>query len=114
MSIDVNRLPFDPGPAAWDSILPAGRTYPTLEAEELADFLVVGGGFAGLTAARRLQQLHPKARIALLEARRIAEGPAGRNSGFMIDLPHNLASKDYAGEANKDLIQTHLNREAIA
>jgi glycine/D-amino acid oxidase-like deaminating enzyme len=33
----------------------------------------------------------------LLEAGRVAEGAAGRNSGFMIDLPHELTSEDYAG-----------------
>jgi len=50
----------------------------------------------------------------VLEARRVAEGPAGRNSGFMIDLPHNLASKDYAGNREADSKQIAMNREAIA
>ena len=76
--------------------------------------VVIGAGFAGLTAARRLNELDPKARIVVVEARRVAEGPAGRNSGFMIDLPHNLASKDYAGSGEKDANQTAMNREAIA
>ena len=78
-----------------------------------ADFVVVGGGFAGLSAARRLTQLQPGARIVVLEAGRIAEGAAGRNSGFMIDLPHDLASEDYAG-AGDDRVMIGLNRQAIA
>lgn len=49
----------------------------------------------------------------MLEARQVAEGPAGRNSGFMIDLPHNLGSKDYAGDESHDRAQTAINREAI-
>ncbi|MEO1161903.1 MAG: FAD-binding oxidoreductase, partial [Pseudomonadota bacterium] len=85
-----------------------------LEADATADWLVIGAGFAGLAAARRLRQLHPKASIAVLEARRIAEGPAGRNSGFMIDLPHNLASDDYAGALDADRLQTAMNRSAIS
>jgi len=43
-------------------------------------------------------QLQPGAKIVVLEAARLAEGTAGRNSGFMIDLPHDLTSGDYAGQ----------------
>jgi glycine/D-amino acid oxidase-like deaminating enzyme len=78
-----------------------------------ADFLVIGAGFAGLAAAHRLSQLNPEARIVLLEARRVGEGPAGRNSGFMIDLPHDLASDDYGGAVEADRAQTRANRTGI-
>ncbi len=110
----VTQLPYDPGPAAWDAILPTGKTYPTLEENRGADWLIIGAGFAGLAATRRLRQKHPKDRIVLLEARRIAEGPVGRNSGFMIDLPHNLVSEDYAGAIEKDRAEAVQNRAAIA
>ena len=110
----VTRLPTDPGLAAWDAILPGGRRYAPVEQNERADWLVIGAGFAGLAAARRLRQLHATDRIVLLEARRVAEGPVGRNSGFMIDLPHNLASDDYAGALDKDRAEATENRAAIA
>ena len=75
---------------------------------------VTGGGIAGLSAARRLASRDPSTRIVVLEAGRLAEGPAGRNSGFMIDLPHDLASSDYAGDGTaQDARQTDLNRRAI-
>lgn len=83
-----------------------------LEADETADFAIIGGGFAGLSAARRLTQIAPGARIAVLEAGRLATGAAGRNSGFMIDLPHELNSQDYAG-AGDDRALIALNRKAI-
>lgn len=111
--IRVTQLARDPGPPAWDMILPLAPAYPVLETGIVADWLIIGAGFAGLAAARRLRQLHPRASIAVLEARRIAEGPIGRNSGFMIDLPHNLASDDYAGALDADRIQTAMNRSAI-
>ena len=109
----VTRLPVDPGPAGWNAILPAPGPAPVLDAPVTADFLVIGAGFAGLAAARRLAQLHPQAHIVLLEARRIGDGPAGRNSGFMIDLPHDLASADYGGALAYDMAQTRANRAGI-
>jgi glycine/D-amino acid oxidase-like deaminating enzyme len=109
----VEKLPMDPGPAGWNAILPPQTGYPELEGAQTADWLVIGAGFAGLAAARRLKQLHPKDRIVILEARRVAHGPAGRNSGFMIDLPHNLTSEDYGGALEADRKHARLNRAAI-
>ncbi len=109
----ARHLPIHRGPAGWDAILPARTPGPALEADTTADFVLIGGGFAGLAAARRLTQLAPGARIVLLEAGRIAEGAAGRNSGFMIDLPHELTSEDYAGSGD-DRAVIALNRQAQA
>ena len=74
---------------------------------------MIGAGFAGLAAARRLSQACLGDRIVVLDAVRIGEGPAGRNSGFMIDLPHHLASENYSGAAETDLQQIRANRAAI-
>lgn len=109
----VRRLPIDPGPAAWNSILPDAEAAVPLQDKITADWLVIGAGFAGLSAARRLRQLHPTDHIVVLEASRVAEGPAGRNSGFMIDLPHDLSSKDYGGSLVRDAAQIAENRFAI-
>ncbi|MGB2064023.1 NAD(P)/FAD-dependent oxidoreductase [Marinomonas gallaica] len=110
----ITRLPKDPGPAAWNSILHPDEGYPTLEQDTTADWVIVGAGWAGLAAARRLTQLLPESdKIVVLEASRIAEGPAGRNSGFMIDLPHELNSDSYAGSNDRDLNSILLNRHAI-
>jgi glycine/D-amino acid oxidase-like deaminating enzyme len=69
-----------------------------LDKDRIADWLIVGAGFAGLSAARRLAQTRRGESIVVLEARQVADGPAGRNSGLMIDLPHNLASGEYSPE----------------
>ena len=106
-------LPLNPGISGWNAILPSRAPHDHLAQNLNADYLIIGGGFAGLSAARRLNQLEPTAKIIVLEACDIGEGPAGRNSGFMIDLPHNLASDDYLGSLEKDLEQTLINRSAI-
>ncbi len=112
--ITVTRLPKDPGPAAWNAILPPRPPPRVLEDRITADWLVIGAGWAGLAAARRLTQLRGGDRIAVLEASRVAEGPAGRNSGFMIDLPHDLSADSYTGTADRDRRQIARNRAAIA
>lgn len=109
----ARRLPVQLGPAAWNAILGPQAHFPALDGNHTADFVIVGAGFAGLSAARRLKQLQPNAKIAVLDASRLAEGSAGRNSGFMIDLPHDLASDDYAGSGD-DKAMIALNRQAIA
>lgn len=111
--LKISQLPVDPGPAAWVELLAPESTRPVLAERTTADWLVIGGGFAGLSAARRLAELHPTDRIVVLDACRIAEGPSGRNSGFMIDVPHDLSSDDYGSNAENGHRQIRLNRAAI-
>ncbi|MBS0571994.1 MAG: FAD-binding oxidoreductase [Proteobacteria bacterium] len=109
----ARRTPRHRGPAAWSAILPGQPVPQILTADQTVDVAIVGGGFAGLAAARRLRQIDPAARVAVLEAGCLAEGASGRNSGFMIDLPHELTSDDYAGHGD-DRGMIALNRHAIA
>jgi glycine/D-amino acid oxidase-like deaminating enzyme len=109
----ARRTPRHAGTAAWSAILPDQPASVPLPGDQTVDVAIIGGGFAGLAAARRLRQLEPAMTIAVLEASRLAEGASGRNSGFMIDLPHELTSDDYAGHGD-DLGMIALNRQAIA
>ena len=109
----ARRFPVLPGRAAWNAILGPTPEYPSLDQNKTADVVIIGAGFAGLSAARRLLQLDPALRITVLDAFQIAESSAGRNSGFMIDLPHDLTSDDYSG-AGDDKAVIRLNRQAIA
>ncbi|MBC7178482.1 MAG: FAD-binding oxidoreductase, partial [Roseovarius sp.] len=112
-TLRVKDLPDLPGRAAWNAILGPAPAHAPLTGTRTADVVIVGAGFAGLSAARRLRQIDPRASVVVLEAGRVAEGSAGRNSGFMIDLPHELTSEDYAG-AGDDRAMIALNRQAIA
>jgi glycine/D-amino acid oxidase-like deaminating enzyme len=106
------RTPSFQSPAAWAEILGAYPSTDPLDGNQTADIVIIGAGFAGLSAARRLIQLDPNLKITVLDALRVGEGSAGRNSGFMIDLPHDLASDDYAGSGD-DRALIALNRQAI-
>ncbi|TPE51754.1 NAD(P)/FAD-dependent oxidoreductase [Amaricoccus solimangrovi] len=111
----VPSLPADTGRSGWEAL--SRRPFPArgLDTEVTADWLVIGAGFAGLSAARRLSQRAPGARIVVLDARELAQGPAGRNSGFMIDVPHNLAAGEYSSaDAGGTRLEMHRNRLAIA
>lgn len=110
----VSGLPLHTGAAGWNSILPPAAPLPMLHAEVDCDIAIVGAGFAGLSAARHLRLADPALSVVVLDAGRVAESSAGRNSGFMIDLPHDLTSADYAGSgAARDRVLTKLNRLAI-
>lgn len=58
-----------------------------------ADFVVVGGGFSGLSAAAWLKEIAPERSVVLLEATRIGAGASGRTGGLALaeaaegDLP---------------------------
>ena len=56
--------------------------YPTLEGDIEVDICVVGGGFAGLSAAIELADRGYK--VAVLEANHIGFGASGRNGGQLI------------------------------
>ena len=112
MNHDIQFQP-DLGVSGWLGVLPGRSPSAALEADIEADYCIVGAGFAGLSAARRILQLDSNASVVILEASAVASGPAGRNSGFMIDLPHLLSSSSYAGQADSDQRDIRLNRNAI-
>ena len=115
-SYTARRLPVTTGISGWKALLKhnCSPRAPALSGAQTADFVIIGAGFAGLAAARRLTQLAPNASIHVLDALRIGEGGIGRNSGFMIDLPHELSSSDYSGSGCiSDAEMIRLNRMAI-
>ncbi len=109
----VRQLPRETGPAAWNALLPEAKPRAQLNENRRADWVVIGAGFTGLSAARRLAELHTADDIVVLDALGVAEGAAGRNSGFMIDLPHVLTSGDYSSNEGNDRFDTRLNRAGI-
>ena len=68
----------------WAELLPARIPCPSLRGNHRFAWVVIGAGLTGLACARRLAVLHPGDEIAILEARQIAQGASGRNSGFAV------------------------------
>jgi glycine/D-amino acid oxidase-like deaminating enzyme len=100
------RPPFPdyPDRCGWNAMLPPRAARPALQGDRRADFAVIGAGFTGLAAARRLAELHPQARIAVLEATEVGEGSSGRNSGFAspTDSPGGTSPAALATAAAQD------------
>lgn len=98
-------------PTGWR---PADEIVPINETSEIGrhyDWLVVGAGITGLSAAHRLGELAPQDRILLVDARPVGWGASGRNSGFLLDLPHKF-DLDQPDTARLRKIM-NLNRSAI-
>ncbi|HBZ95952.1 MULTISPECIES: NAD(P)/FAD-dependent oxidoreductase [unclassified Pseudomonas] len=110
MSKQIN-LPHDDSSCGWYAALPQQPACKRLQGEQHADYTVIGAGFAGLAAARRLGELLPDKRIILVDAQRVGQGASGRNSGFVIDLPHKFAL-EHPDPAHKQRLLS-LNRTAI-
>jgi glycine/D-amino acid oxidase-like deaminating enzyme len=53
-----------------------------------ADWLIIGAGITGLSAAHALAQMHPQARIVVVDRQRAAQGASARNSGFVVAHEH--------------------------
>lgn len=87
------------------------RQFPVLVGEQTADWLIIGGGFTGLSAARELADRRPDDRIILIDAQRIAQGASARNSGFNVghDLP-GFAKHASTEEMAKYLAQTEIDK----
>jgi glycine/D-amino acid oxidase-like deaminating enzyme len=88
----VSHFPVNDSSNGWSRILPPRTPKAPLAGPQSADWVVIGGGYAGLAAARRLAENRPDDKIILLEAGEIGENASGRNSGFAIDLPHVVGS----------------------
>ncbi len=110
----ASRLPKNTGVSGWVAMLGPRKGNPPLRGHTTADTVIIGGGFAGLSAARRISELDPGLRVAVLEAGVIGEAAAGRNSGFIIDLPHEVSSDDYGGDTmTKSREAIEISRTAI-
>lgn len=109
----VSLLPRYDRSNGWLEILPPLPAANKVEGNLVFDHVVIGGGYGGLAAARRLAELAPESSIALVEADRIGNNAAGRCSGFIIDHAHNIRAKGFADDTENAKRGIALNRAGL-
>ncbi len=74
---------------SWINQIPKRTNIKLLEKNLECDFLIIGAGYTGLSAARKLAQLNTNSKIILVDAQLAGEGASGRNSGYLVDTTLN-------------------------
>ena len=74
---------------AWINDLPTRSNIKTLKKNINCDWLIIGAGYTGLSAARKLAEIHPNQTIVVVDAQLAGEGASGRNSGYLVDTTLN-------------------------
>lgn len=95
----ARRLPSHGAESAWTALLASRTPRAELDKTITVDVVIIGAGFAGLAAAVRLADLDPKLSAAVIDADVVGNGASGRNSGFLIDLPHDISSGNFGVDA---------------
>ena len=74
---------------SWINDLDQRSNIKILNKNMSCDWLIVGAGYTGLSAARKLSELHPNKNIIIIDAQFAGEGASGRNSGYLVDTTLN-------------------------
>lgn len=94
----VDALPADDPTPGWFHTSRRREPKPALIGDARAPWVVIGGGFTGLAAARQLALNFPDDQVILVEGQQVGFGTSGRNAGFLIDVPHDIGAPDYIGD----------------
>ncbi len=110
----VQALPADDNTCGWYHTSAPRTPRPSHRGHSEAPWVVVGAGFTGLAAARQLALNFPDDEVILVEAQEVGLGPAGRNAGFAIDLPHDIGAEDYIGDIGiaRTVLKLNLSGQA--
>ena len=74
---------------SWINDLSKRSNIKILSEDKSCDWLIIGAGYTGLSAARKLSELHPSQKIIIVDAQLAGEGASGRNSGYLVDTTLN-------------------------
>ncbi len=90
------RVDIDENRSAWTDDRPSYRPEAPLATTIEVDVAIVGGGFTGVSTALHLARRFPERRIAVLEARHLANGASGRNGGMVLNWVNGVEHQDPA------------------
>ena len=74
---------------SWIKDLNPRQNIKTLSNNLSTNWLIIGAGFTGLSAARKLGEIFPKEKIIIVDAQLAGDGASGRNSGYLVDTTLN-------------------------
>ena len=74
---------------SWIKDLSPRSNLKTLSSELSCEWLIIGAGYTGLSAARKLGQLYSNQKILLVDSQLAGEGASSRNSGYLVDTTLN-------------------------
>src|SRR5210317_302022 len=74
---------------SWINDLDPRTNIKSLTNDIDCEWLIIGAGFTGLSAARKLGEIYPDKSITLIDAQLAGEGASSRNSGYLVDTTLN-------------------------
>ena len=74
---------------SWINDLNPRQNIKSLSNNISTNWLIIGAGFTGLSAARKLGGLFPEEKIIIVDAQLAGDGASGRNSGYLVDTTLN-------------------------
>ena len=80
---------FNDNSCGWLNNLQLRKNFKVLDQNQKCDYLVVGAGYTGLSAARKLSEINPNKKIIIVDAQLAGEGSSSRNSGYLVDTTLN-------------------------
>ncbi len=80
---------FNDNNCSWINDLNPRSNIKTFSSDLKSEWLIIGAGYTGLSAARKLGQLYPNQKIVLVDAQLAGEGASSRNSGYLVDTTLN-------------------------
>ncbi len=74
---------------SWINDLNTRNDFKSICSNINTDWLIIGAGLTGLSAARKLAEIYPKKKIVVADAQLAGEGASSRNSGYLVDTTLN-------------------------
>ena len=82
-------LPNNDQTCGWINELPKRTGINKFEGQTSCDWIIVGAGYTGLSAARQLGNMNPNMNIVVIDAEVAGEGASSRNSGYLVESTMN-------------------------
>ena len=82
-------LPNNDITCGWINELPKRTGINEFEGQTSCDWIIIGAGYTGLSAARQLGNMNPNMKILVIDAQIAGEGASSRNSGYLVESTIN-------------------------